>query len=107
MARYSTIVKAKREEMQLTQYELARESGVSASTLSKFESGDEVSEVVVKSIRYSIRKLEDAMPEQRRLCYDLKVQARLATSETNPETIKKKLDGVIYACLRYRKYLDS
>ena len=67
MARYSTIVKVKREEMRLTQYELAREAGVSASTLSKFESGDEVSEVVVKAIRYSIRKLEDAMPEQRRL----------------------------------------
>ena len=107
MARYSTIVKVKREEMRLTQYELAKEAGVSASTLSKFENGDEVSEVIVKAIRYSIRKLEDAMPEQRRLCYDLNALTRLATSETNPETIKKKLDGVIYACLRYRKYLDK
>ena len=107
MARYSTIVKVKREEMRLTQYELAKEAGVSASTLSKFENGDEVSEVVVKAIRYSIRKLEDAMPKQRRLCYDLNAQTRLATSETNPETIKKKLDGVIYACLKYRKYLDE
>ena len=107
MVKYSTIVKVKREEMQLTQYELAHEAGVAASTLSKFENGDEVSEVVVKSIRYSIRKLEDAMPEQRKICYDGNVHARLATLETNPETIKKKLDGVIYACLKYRKYLDS
>lgn len=107
MARYSEIVKVKREELKLTQNELAKEAGISVSTLSKFENGEKVSEVVVKSIRYALRKLGDELNGRDKYNYDLIATAKLVPSENDPEQIKKRLHNVMSSCLRYIRYLEN
>lgn len=104
---YSQVVKTKRESMGLTQVQFGEMIGVSGSTIASFESGKNVSESIVKLIRYELRNLEDSMSDKERFIYSIVKEAKLIQFENNEDLLLEKTDNIEFACLRLRKYLRN
>lgn len=82
----NTMARIQRESLGMTQKQIADEARVSAATVSKFENGEEVSEVVRLAILHSITSIKDRLyPDKtyERSCYMLKLYIALfCASET-------------------------
>ena len=107
MVHFSQVVKAKRETMGLTQKEFAELVGVSGSCIARYENGSDISEVIIKQIRYQLRLLEDDMEPRERYTYEVIKEARLLALEPNDALLCEKLDNVMFACLKLRKYVNN
>ena len=107
MVAFYQVAKVKRECMGLTQEQFAKIVSVSPSAISKFEMGKEVSELIYKSIKFNLRLLEDHMNDDERYLYNVVKEARLLSYENDDKLMQEKLDNVMFACLRFRKYLTN
>lgn len=105
MVPYYKVVKIKRETMGLTMTDFGKEVGVTSSTISNFENGMDVSEVIRKSIRYTIRRLEDEMDQEEFDRYSIISESKLIEFETNDELLHEKLEVIMFKCLRLKKHL--
>ena len=84
MKHYGMVIKVKREALGLTQAELGRLASITGPTISSIESGREVSELVLKSVKYAITNLEDAMSREEKDKYLFKYYIGTAELEDDP-----------------------
>lgn len=103
MIKFNDVVKIKRECLGLTQTEFGTKVGVCNATISAFESGNDVSELIRKTIKYVINELEHGLEGDKLARYKLLVAARLACLETDERALDEKLDNVMFSALRWRK----
>lgn len=91
--KYCEIVKCKREALGMTQAELAELVGITGATISKYEKGETVSEIVVKAIRNELEAYIGKLSRLEQLQVSLLVQINSLKYETN---IDRKLTTLNY-----------
>jgi transcriptional regulator with XRE-family HTH domain len=101
MLKLSETCKIKRQAMGLTQAEFAKKVGVTSGTISNFECGFEVSDVIVKNIRFTLRDLESKLTDEELGPYKLRVSVEMAILEQDDKLKQEKLRSVLFSALKY------
>ena len=65
--RFCDVMKCKRQALGMSQEELANIIGVSKGTISNFEIGKEVSQIVFNNIKYGFDRYVETLPKERYL----------------------------------------
>ena len=105
MLRLHESVRIKREAMNLNQKEFAALVGVTAGTISNFETGNEVSELVIKCVKHTIAELEAKMSGDELGMYKLRCAVEMACEEPDDNAKLEKLNNLMFAATHYTKYL--
>ena len=101
--KFYEVAKIKREAMGLDQKAFAESVGVTATTISKFENGNLVSEPVIKCIKHAIADLESKLSDFELGNYKIRCATELVIAETDNETKIEKLNNLVFAATRYTK----
>lgn len=107
MLKPSEICKIKREAMCLTQAELANVVGCTAGSISAFEGGKEVTELVSKGINWALRDLETKMTPEEFNDYKLRTGCEIAIAEKSTKLKITKLHTLMFNTLKYLEYIDQ
>lgn len=105
MLKLYVTAKIKREAMGLNQKEFADKVGVTNSTISSFENGNEVSELVVKCIKHTITELEAKMTGDELGQYKIRCATEMVCAEPDDNAKLEKLNNLMFAATHYNKYL--
>lgn len=101
------VCKIKREALGLTQAELASYVGCTGASISMYESGKEVSELVYKGIGWALKDLESKLSPEKFNDYKLQVGADCVIAEPNDKVKVTKIHNLMFNCLKYLQYLES
>ena len=101
------VCKIKREALGLTQAELASYVGCTGGSISMYESGKEVSELVYKGIGWALKDLESKLSPEKFNDYKLRVGANCVISEPNDKLKVTKIHNLMFNCLKYLQYLEA
>lgn len=107
MVKFNEVIKIKRQALLLTQEQFANRVGVTSTTISNFENGREVSEVIIKMIKFTIKELESKLGPEELGPYKLRVSVELAIAEQNRDAKMEKLHSVMYSALKWVDLLDK
>ena len=107
MLKANEICKIKRDALGLTQAELAYHVGCTAGTISSYESGKEVTDMVRKGISWAIKDLENKMEQEQLNDYKLRVATENVIAEKNPKLKMMKLHSLMFSNLKYVQYLEN
>lgn len=102
MISFNKVIKIKREALHLSQNDFGELVGVTGSTISAFEQGKTVSEVIVKQIKSTMKELEDTLSKEEYYSYRIVTESNMLIHETNQDQISERLDRIMYACLNLR-----
>lgn len=101
------VCRIKREALGLSQTEFSKIVGCTSGTISNYESGKEVTELVYKSIGWALRDLESKLEPAEFNDYKLRVGCECAIAEKNSKLKMTKLHSVIFNVLKYIQYLEA
>lgn len=101
------VCKIKREALGMTQAELATKVGCTNGTISTYEAGKEVSELVYKGISWALKDLESKLSPAEFNDYKLRVGSECAIHEPNPKLKMTKLHNLMFNALKYLQYLEA
>lgn len=107
MLKANTVCKIKREAMGMTQAELAAVVGCTNGSISSYESGKEVSELIYKGISWALRDLESKMSPEQFNDYKLRIGAECAIAEPNSKLKVQKLHNLMFNTLKYLQFLEQ
>ena len=107
MVKLNDVIRIKRQAMGLTQSEFASKVGVTSSTISNFEKGYEISEVIIRNIKFTIRDLESKLNPDDLGPYKLRTSVELAILEQDHDAKMEKLHSVMYSALKWVDLLDK
>lgn len=107
MLKPSEVCKIKREALGLSQADLAKRVGCTNGTISNYEMGKEVSELVYKSISWALKDLESKLSPAEFNDYKLRVGAECAIAEPNAKLKVTKLHNLMFNTLKYLQYLEA
>ena len=104
--KYYEVARIKREAMLLTQAQFAAMVGCTGGTISSFETGKDISESIIKCIKYTIKDLETKLSEEELGPYKLRVATEMAIAEPDDELRKEKLRTVCFSALKWTENID-
>lgn len=107
MLKANELCRIKRESLGLTQAELGTKVGCTAGTISAFESGKEVTELVYKGINWALKDLESKLSPAELNDYKLRVSTECVIQEKNPKLKMMKLHSLMFSNLKYVQYLEA
>lgn len=107
MLKMNELCRIKREALGLTQSEFGAKVGCTAGTISAFESGKEVTELVYKGINWAIKDLESKLSQSELNDYKLRVATENVIQEKNPKLKMMKLHTLMFSNLKYIQYLEA
>ena len=93
--------------MFMTQAELASVVGCTGASISAYESGKEVGELIYKGISWAIKDLEAKMTPEEFNDYKLRVGAECAIAEPNQKLKVTKLHNLMFNTLKYLQYIEA
>ena len=105
--KFYEVSRIKREALMLTQVQFANLVGVTGGTISSFECGKEVSESIIKCIKYTIKDLETKLSDEELGPYKLRVATEMAIQEPDDELRKEKLRTVCFSALKWSDTIDQ
>ena len=101
------VCKIKREALCMTQSELAQYVGCTGASISAYESGKEVSELVYKGIGWALKDLESKLSPAEFNDYKLRVGTECVINEPNDKLKVTKLHNLMFNVLKYLQYLEQ
>lgn len=107
MLKPNEMLRIKREALGMTQAEFGAVVGCTAGTISGFEQGKEVTELVFKGINWAIKDLESKLTPEEFNDYKLRTGCEIAIAEQNPKLKMAKLHTLMYNTLKYLQYLEQ
>lgn len=107
MLKPNEVCRIKRESLGMTQAELANHVGCTNGTISAYEAGKEVSELVYKGISWALKDLESKLSPAEFNDYKLRVGAECAIAEPNAKLKMVKLHNLMFNVLKYVQYLEA
>ena len=107
MLKPNDVCRIKRDAFGLTQADLAKHVGCSNGTISSYEEGKEVPELVCKGISWALNELESELEPKEFNDYKLRVCAECAIEEPNPKLKMTKLHNLMFNVLKYVQYLEA
>ncbi len=107
MVKFYDAMRIKREALMLTQADLANLVGCTAGTISSFENGKDISESIIKCIKYTIKDMETKITEEELGPYKLRCACEMAIAETDDEARKEKLRTVAFSALKWQDMIDQ
>jgi len=107
MLKPNVVCRIKREALGMTQADLAKVVGCTGNTISNYEAGKEVSELVYKGISWALKDLESKLTPAEFNDYKLRVGTECAIEEPNPKLKMTKLHNLMFNVLKYVQYLEA
>lgn len=101
------VCRIKREAMCMTQAEFAGVVGCTGASISAYESGKDVSELIYKGISWALKDLESKMSPAEFNNYKLRVGTECAIAEPNDKLKVTKLHNLMFNTLKYLQYLEQ
>ena len=101
------VCKIKREALGLTQSELGGHVGCTGASISAYEAGKEVSELIYKGISWGLKDLESKLTPEQFNDYKLRIGAECAIQEPNQRLKVSKLHTLIFNTLKYLEFIEQ
>jgi DNA-binding XRE family transcriptional regulator len=101
MVKLCNAIRIKREALGYTQAQFANLVGCTDSTICNFENGKEISESIMKCIKYTIKDEEHKLTGNELAAYKLRVATEMAIQEPDDNTRQDKLRTVLYSALKW------
>lgn len=98
--RMSESIKCSRRALGLTQAEFATAVGVSANTISAFETGKEVSSVVFNMIKIQLKNYVSALPPEKYFEYQI-VRRAYSMEFADAEEKKQLVNHIMLYCAKF------
>lgn len=99
--KFYEMCKIKREALGLNQAEFAKLVGVTGSTISNFENGNTVTDMVANAIRWAFEQAERNLNTNEIGIYKLRVAVESLAYETDDENRLMKLNSVTFAVTKW------
>lgn len=107
MVSLATACKIKRIALGYTQETFGNLVGVTGNTISNFEAGKQVSESIMKCIKYTLRDEADKLTGDELAAYKLRVACEMAIYETDEKLRHEKLRTVCFSALKWSDIMDK
>lgn len=107
MVKLSIACRIKRESLGYTQSEFARLVGCTDATISNFENGRDISESIMKCIKYTIKDEEHKLTGNELAVYKLRVATEMAIAEPDDNVRQDKLRTVLYSALKWSDIISQ
>lgn len=107
MLKPNEVCRIKREALGLTQAEFGALVGCTGGSISAYESGKEVSELVYKGISWALKDAETKLSPSEFNDYKLRVGCECAINEPNDKLKMVKLHTLMFNTLKYLQYLEQ